>query len=142
MSDITYKTKQRSVILQCLMDNCDRAFTIDELVDELKSSGEVVGRTTVYRYIDRLVQSGQVRKFLFDSTKSAAYQYINHHNDCLKHMHLKCIKCGKFVHLGCDYMNDVCAHIRNDHGFIVDNSKTTILGVCADCAKSGEKECH
>ncbi len=139
MTESIYKTKQRAVILECLKDNQGNSYTVDEIVDLLKKKGETVGRTTVYRYIDFLVQSGQVRKFLPESRKSAAYQYIEHKDECTNHMHLKCMSCGKFEHLGCDFMNGVCEHIMSHHNFKIDNSKTIILGVCSECMKKEEK---
>lgn len=138
MSENNYKTKQRSVILQCLKENCERSYTIDEIVELLRAQGETVGRTTVYRYIESLSKSGQVRRFAEGGKKSATFQFMSNHEDCEEHMHLKCINCGKLIHLGCDFMNGVCGHIEQHHNFRVDNSKTTILGVCEDCFQKGE----
>lgn len=139
MADSIYKTKQRAVILECLKDNLEKSYTVDAIVELLKDRGEPVGRTTVYRYIDCLVESGSVRKFISDNGKSATYQFVEHCGDCFEHMHLKCIKCGKLEHLGCDFMSGVCGHIMEHHNFKVDNSKTTIFGICADCMKKEEE---
>lgn len=119
--------------MRCLEENCDKSFTIDEIVDLLKSRNEFVGRSTIYRYIENLCQSGQVRRFVQEGRKSATYQYMENHEQCENHMHLKCLTCGKIVHLGCDFMSEVCGHISKYHKFEVDNSKTVILGLCADC---------
>lgn len=135
MPESSYKTKQRAVILDCLKRNSDREFTVDELVDLLRSESVAVGRTTVYRYIDFLSQSGDVRKFVADSGRGATFQYVEHKHECEEHMHLKCIKCGRLEHLGCDFMSGVCEHIMQHHYFKVDNSKTTLLGLCKDCLK-------
>ena len=98
MSETGYKTKQKAVILDCLKNNSDREFTVDGLVELLKSESFTVGRTTVYRYLDYLVKNGDVRKFVSDSTRQATFQYIEHKHECEEHMHLKCIKCGKLIH--------------------------------------------
>lgn len=135
MTDSGYKTKQKSVILDFLKKNCDREFTVDGLVELLKAQSVTVGRTTVYRYLDYLVRTGDVRKFVSDKTRQATFQYIEHKHECEEHMHLKCMKCGKLIHLSCDFMNGVCKHILSHHGFVVDNAKTTLLGLCEDCCK-------
>lgn len=59
-----YKTKQRDHILQFLIENQSRHVTVDDVVDHLKQSGNPVGKATVYRYMDKLVNQGDVRKFL------------------------------------------------------------------------------
>ena len=133
--ECSYKTKQKSVILDCLKKNSDREFTVDGLVDLLKADGVCVGRTTVYRYLDYLVKTGDVRKFVSESTRQATFQYIEHKHECEAHMHLKCMKCGKLIHLSCDFMNGVCDHILSHHSFRVDNAKTTLLRLCEDCYK-------
>ena len=135
MAENSYRTKQRSVILECLQENSNTAFTIDEIVELLKNKGEPVGRTTVYRYIENLTKSGEVRRFAEGGKKSSTFQYMNHHKECEEHMHLKCVSCGKLIHLSCDFMNEVCSHIMTHHNFKVDNSKTTILGLCEECNK-------
>ena len=58
-----YKTKQRDHILQFLIENQSRHVTVDDVVDHLKQSGNPVGKATVYRYMDKLVNQGDVRKF-------------------------------------------------------------------------------
>lgn len=138
MSENTYKTKQKSIILKLLQDNSENSFTIDEIVALLKESGESVGRTTVYRFVERLFESGEVRRFYEGRKSGATYQYVEKDNNCQDHMHLKCTECGKLIHLGCDFMNGVCTHIEEHHKFFVNNSKTTILGVCEACRKNGE----
>ena len=133
MSDNIYKTKQRAVILDCLKENSENAMSVDEIVYALKQKGSAVGRTTVYRYTDSLCKSGEVRRFSDGSSKSATFQYVAFHKDCENHMHLKCTNCGKLEHLSCDFMNGVCGHIMSHHKFMVDNSKTTLFGLCEEC---------
>ncbi|MGN1417928.1 MAG: Fur family transcriptional regulator [Acutalibacteraceae bacterium] len=140
MSESAYKTKQRATILKCLKENEKRAYCVDEIVDLLKARGEAVGRTTVYRYVDALSKSGKLRRFAEDGKRSVTYQYIENCEECSEHMHLKCLACGKLIHLDCDFMNGVSEHIMAHHGFCVDNSRTTILGLCADCINKQTKE--
>ncbi len=135
MSENLYKTKQRSLMFQFLKDNCENALTVDEIVDMLKQSGENIGRTTVYRFVESLSKSGEVRKFFDENKKCATFQFLSHHESCQKHLHLKCTECGKLIHLGCDFMDGVCSHIEEHHKFKVDNSITTLLGICDECAK-------
>ena len=65
----------------------------------------------------------------------ASYQFIIN-DDCLKHIHLKCEKCQKIIHLDCHIINDFKNHIDDEHDFYVDNTKTTIYGLCKECRKN------
>ncbi|MBQ8029405.1 MAG: transcriptional repressor [Clostridia bacterium] len=138
MTEPSYKTKQREIILNYFSNNHEKAYTIDEIVEILKESGTVVGRTTVYRYCDYLVKSGNLRFFPQSRGKSGTYQYVEHADECSEHIHLKCVSCGKFIHLGCDFVSNICEHISEHHNFKVDNSKSTFFGLCSDCAEKGD----
>ena len=128
-----YKTKQKDCVLRCLRENADRALTIDELTQLLHLGGEQIGKTTVYRQVDKLVNSGDVRKFTAERGQSATFQLMEHHHNCEEHLHLKCVGCGKFIHLDCDVMAGVNEHIQTHHGFQIDNTKSLLFGLCSDC---------
>ncbi|MBQ4207907.1 MAG: transcriptional repressor, partial [Clostridia bacterium] len=51
-----YQTKQKQSVLQCLKANSDRALTADELTALLHDAGAQIGKTTVYRCLDKLVE--------------------------------------------------------------------------------------
>ena len=135
MSEGRYNTRQRQCILHCLIENKDRHFTVDELIGFLADDGEKIGKATVYRYMDKLVSDGYVRKFSPDGRDSACYQYIESPTCCKSHFHLKCDSCGQLFHLECEYLTDMETHIRADHAFEIDNSRTVLYGKCADCSK-------
>ncbi len=130
----TYKTRQRSQVLNCLIDNKAKHLTAEEIAVILKQHGAEVGKTTVYRTLEKLVEEGSVRKYLCEEGKSACFQYVDDSGECHLHFHLKCIKCGKLIHLECDYLSDLENHIFEHHKFTVDNTKTVLYGVCGDCS--------
>ncbi len=130
-----YQTKQRQSLLDCLRANSERALTIDEWTALLHARGETIGKTTVYRWMDKLVQSGRVRKFTAGRGESATFQLMEPHRGCESHLHLKCLSCGKFIHLDCDEMEGVSEHVRAHHGFQIDNRRSLLYGLCEDCLK-------
>lgn len=132
--NITYNTKQKKFIVDFLKENTGKQFTCEEISAKLKTNGTPVGKTTVYRYVEKLVAEGKARKITDGISKSAMFQYIDENMDCQSHMHLKCLKCGDFVHLGCDYLSDVNKHIYEHHRFRIDNSKTILFGLCENCS--------
>lgn len=130
----TYNTKQKGAVERFLRSNSDRHFTVDSLLYELHSAGENVGRTTVYRALERLVIEGNASKYVQASGESACYQYVGG-NTCHEHFHLKCEGCGRLIHLECGQIDELGAHIEQDHGFKLNKFKTVFYGVCGECAK-------
>lgn len=130
--DSGYKTRQREFILDFLIENKQRHLSADDVVDYLRAEGSPVGKSTVYRYLDRLVGLGTVRKYLLEEGKSACYQYCEG-DGCHCHFHLKCTCCGALIHVECDYLVGVAAHVFEHHGFQIDNTKTVLYGRCQDC---------
>ena len=135
MAANTYQTKQKQMILACLQENAEQAFTVDEITALINRGETRVGRTTVYRHVEKLMQDGFVRKFSASSGKGATFQYVPYPTDCARHIHLKCTSCGRFIHLDCRAMDAVNAHILEEHRFLVDNSKSLLFGLCEDCMK-------
>lgn len=127
-----YKTKQGEILLHFLQENAASHFTASEIEMKLKNSGEKLGKATVYRRLDRLVEEGLVRRFVADDAKSCCYQYAGDEH-CKEHFHLKCYKCGELLHVECDYLDKMQAHIFEHHGFTVDREKITLCGVCEKC---------
>lgn len=128
-----YKTKQKSLIERLLIENKDRHLTADDITDLLRAKGDDVGRTTVYRTLERLVRDNKVRRFSMPQGDSACYQYIEEGKKCSEHFHLKCSVCGTLLHMECEQMSLLNSHIAEHHGFKVDNFKTVLYGVCGNC---------
>ena len=133
----TYKTKQRELILNCLLKNKDKHVTADEIMEYLSKAEAPVGKTTIYRYLDKLVSQGQVRKYFIPEGGSACYQYVDDDQRCHHHFHLKCIDCGKLIHTDCEHLAGLDQHILSHHDFVVDHSKTVLYGQCKSCGLGG-----
>lgn len=130
-----YKTKQRELILKYLIENKDRHVIADDIAEHLRYQGNSVGKSTVYRYLDKLVNDGTVKKYYADDGKSACYQYAED-NNCHHHYHFKCTGCGNLFHVECSHLNEMAEHIFADHKFKIDLCKTTIYGKCEKCSNA------
>ena len=135
-----YSTKQKSLVLDYLRENSAHV-TVADIVSGLKLQGVSIGTATVYRALERLCQSGEVRKFVIDEKSGACYQYARG-SECANHFHLKCIGCGKLIHLSCDFLAEMEKHIYRDHAFTVSSGKTVIYGTCSDCSEGRNEENH
>lgn len=135
-----YKTKQRDLILGYIERNKDKHLTADGIADYMKNQEKPVSRSTVYRYLDVLVNEGHVRKYVIEEGKCCCYQYISKENTCSNHYHFKCSRCMKLFHMDCEMLDKIYAHVKEEHGFTVDNSKTVFYGICKECQKEIEQE--
>ena len=110
------------MVFDILLENKERHLTADEIFEKLRKSGESVGKTTIYRHLEKLCASGEVRKFTGGDGDSACYQYAGKNAEC-------------------KFLSELSAHIYNEHGFKVDGSRTVLYGVCGDCLKK-ERQLH
>lgn len=134
-----YKTKQRSNILNYLKENKEKHITAEEIILYFKKIGTPIGKSTIYRYLDNLVQENIIRKYANSETGGAAcFQYINNHDKCNNHYHMKCTKCGALIHLDCDEINELSNHIFKEHNFKLDTCKIILYGTCENCLNEEE----
>ena len=134
VSKMGYETKQSRLVFDFLGNNADRHFSAEEVYSSLRGVGGKIGRTTVYRQLERLVENGKVRKFSTGDSDACCYQFSNS-DSCSNHYHLKCSACGRLIHTECDFLDKLSDHIFIDHKFTVDSSKTVLYGLCKDCVK-------
>ena len=130
-----YNTKQRELILECLSNSEGNHITAEDILDYLKKRDTPVGKSTIYRYLENLVEQGIVRKYTIKEGKSACYQFVGEgeNTHCTEHYHLKCSVCDRLFHVSCKFMDGIKEHINEEHGFVRHSSKTVFYGVCADC---------
>lgn len=127
-----YKTRQRFAVEKILSESSGH-MTAEDIVRALEAKGEKVGRTTVYRTLERLTEDGKARKYI-SSGDSSCYQFVNN-GSCSEHFHLKCEKCGKLIHIECSHLDELSSHIAEHHGFTVNILKTVLYGICRECAE-------
>jgi len=126
-----YKTKQRDIVLSCIMKNKDEHFTVDEIVELLKKVETPVGKSTVYRYLNILASEGMVRKYISDDGTPTCYQYSDEGCSCT--YHLRCNSCGLLLHAHDDTTKTISDTLSKLYSFTLDNSKTIFYGFCKKC---------
>ena len=130
--DNSYITKQGKILLDYLKQNSELHLTADEICDALSA---YMGRATVYRRLCKLVEKGVVRRYTVGDGNAACFQYISSEN-CSEHYHLICSSCNTIIHLECNLLGRVPEHIKAEHGFSIDTSKTVFYGLCSECEKN------
>lgn len=92
-----------------------------------------IGRTTVYRQLNKLTESGKVRKYTIDGIPGACFEYVDNAENCPTHIHLKCEGCGELIHLQCDMLHEIQHHMDDRYAFQINTTKTVFYGKCAHC---------
>ena len=113
---------------------------MSDIIQHMDQEECSVNKTTVYRYLDKLVAEKTLMKYVADKGEKAGYQYVEQPSRCQKHLHLQCSECGKVIHLDCDFMKEISEHILSDHGFTLCCKDSILYGVCDKCSKKEKKE--
>lgn len=129
----SYKTKQSEAILHYISSLNSAHVTAAQIVDHFAREGTPIGRTTIYRHLDKMTENGALRKYTTDGVSGACYQQIDAQEDCQSHLHLKCEDCGELLHLECDAFSKIQQHFYDHHDFKVNVFKTVLYGQCGNC---------
>lgn len=135
-----YATVSRKKILDFLKQSSERTVTAAEISAYLKEQDSEVNITTIYRYLDKLEREGTVMKYLAEKGSQAGYQYVELGHRCEEHLHLKCMECGRIIHLECAFMEEIAEHIRRDHGFLLQCKNSILFGTCGECRQREGKD--
>ena len=125
----TYHTHQRASLLNFLKENSERAFTIEEIIENLNNSE--IAKSTVYRLMQKLVEESLVHRTVKGNSRSFVYQYISDEK-CENHLHMKCTDCGKVYHIDSGVTSIIQNNIKSNPSFEID-SHTVLLGKCGEC---------
>lgn len=132
-----YKTRQRQELLDYLRSAGKGHITVSDVCGHFQRSGSPIGTATVYRQLERMVDEGLVNKYLIDAASPACFEYVGRESHggetCY---HCKCESCGRLIHLHCGELQELNAHILNEHGFQINPMRTVFYGLCEDCRRN------
>ena len=103
--------------------------TADEIYLEIKKEHPHISRGTVYRNLQRLCETGEIRKREIPG-EADRYDHL-----CHDHYHARCVKCGRVFDVDMEYMTGLEKSIRDAHGFVFTGHDIVFQGICADCQK-------
>ncbi len=129
-----YRTKQRDILL-CYLKNMQGVHvTAGDICKHFREQKTPIGQSTVYRQLESLVDEGIVNKYTIDRNTPACFEYVGSGDvEAVSCFHCRCEKCGKLIHLECDELKTVQAHLLAEHHFKVDSVRTVIYGLCGRC---------
>ena len=129
-----YSKVSQTMIMKYLMDNRERVVTVNDIDTYLKEQGITVNISTIYRFLNKLSDGGEIMKYVASKGEMSSFQYVNddeHH--CREHLHLHCTGCGKIIHLECGFMEEISRHIGIHHGFVLQCESSVLYGLCKKC---------
>jgi len=119
-------TPQRRLVLDIIHET-PRHITADEILNYVQSKTPGVNKSTIYRTLDMLEETGCVVK------SEAAGRFIYHHAEEGHHHHLVCRVCGRSLECAEDVFIPLETEIHNKYGFTADIKHLVIKGLCRDC---------
>ncbi len=128
-------TRQREAVARVLFES-RRHMAADDVAQALRETGEEVGKATIYRTLNLLVDMGLATEHDFDEGfKRYEMKVGSTHHD-----HLICTACGKVTEFQRPDLGRLQGEIAEDHGFTPFSRRLKIYGVCASCEASHDME--
>jgi Fur family ferric uptake transcriptional regulator len=120
-------TRQRLLIANALA-GAGRQLTAEELYRTLRRQAPGLGRATVFRTLETLVDAGVARRL---EQAGHVYAYVA----CLPkhHHHLACTRCGRVEEIDEAYVTPIAKRLARDLGFEIDDARLDFYGRCAAC---------
>ena len=119
-------TPQRMLIVDIIHD-AKGHLTADEIIKYVQSKMPGVNKSTIYRTLDLLEQSGCVYKSQLNQ------ESIYHHAEEGHHHHLVCSKCGATIKCDEELFTPLKNLLRENHNFDADFKHIVINGLCEKC---------
>lgn len=124
------KTRPRQLIAECLIERAAAGvdFTVDDLWHTLRQQEPQMGRATVYRAIEMVVQIGLLDRIEFaDGTHHyRVYGGAHHH-------HLTCTQCRQVVEIDLCLPEEQLLALGQQTGFAIEGHALALFGQCAHC---------
>ena len=123
-------TRPRRIIAERLIELADKGedFTTDNLRQELRQIESKIGRATVFRAVEKLVEMGLLDRIEFaDGT--------HHYRVCgsTHHHHLTCTQCHRIMDVDICLPQEQLAAIGKKTNFAIEGHALTLFGRCEHC---------
>jgi Fur family ferric uptake transcriptional regulator len=120
-------TRQRMLVADALAAS-GRRLTAEQLYRSLRRRDPAIGRATVFRTLETLVEAGVARRLELDGH---VYAYVA----CLPahHHHIACTRCGRVEEIDEAYVTPIAERLAEEMGFEIDDARLDFYGRCATC---------
>jgi Fur family ferric uptake transcriptional regulator len=122
-------TRQRSAVI-ALLGSVEGFHSAQELHAMLRTRGERVGLTTVYRTLQGLAESGEI-----DVMRPPGGEHLYRRCSEGHHHHLVCRDCGRTVEVEGPAVEHWAERVAAQHGYVGVSHTLEIFGTCPACAR-------
>ena len=119
-------TIQSSLVLETVKKLQCHA-TADEVYNEIIKTYPTISRGTVYRNLQRLCETGEIRKREIPDGADR-FDHL-----CDDHYHIRCVKCGRVFDVDMEYIPNLEQSVRDGHGFSFTGHDIVFKGICPEC---------
>jgi Fur family transcriptional regulator, ferric uptake regulator len=120
-------TRQRAAVI-AVFDELDGFHSAQEVHARLRTSGDTIGLSTVYRAVQSLVEDGRL-----DSIRTGSGEVVYRRCSSQHHHHLVCRSCGRTVEVAGPAVERWADRVAGDHGFVDVSHTLDIFGTCSTC---------
>ncbi|HHT9119873.1 MAG TPA: Fur family transcriptional regulator [Candidatus Hypogeohydataceae bacterium YC41] len=124
-------TTERQVILNWVFKS-HKHFEAEDLLMDIRQSGERVSKATIYRTLNLLVNCGLLREVIFGE-KHSHYEHV--HGD-EHHDHLVCNGCGKIIEFTEEEIERLQDAVCLRYRFLPASHRLQIQGLCHGCQRA------
>jgi Fur family transcriptional regulator, ferric uptake regulator len=124
-------TRQRAAV-RAVFSDLEGFLSAQEVHARLRSGGDGVGLSTVYRAVQSLADDGELDCLRTDSGETLYRRCSPQH-----HHHLVCRNCGLTVEVAGPTVERWADRVAGEHGFADVSHTLEIFGTCADCRAAG-----
>lgn len=120
-------TRQRRAVA-AILDDLDGFASAQEIHDALRSKGDSVGLSTVYRNLQAMADAAEV-----DALRNGDGETLYRQCSAGHHHHLVCRSCGRTVEVEGPTVERWADAVAAEHGFRDVAHTLEIFGTCSDC---------
>ena len=106
------------------------AWSIDELLDEVRSSLGAADYSSVFRAVSQLERQGLLDRIDLGDGRARFEVREDHHE------HIRCESCGRVDEVPVCVLDDAAAQVKDLTGFKVTSHRVVFGGLCSECAAS------
>ena len=127
-------TQQREAIARVLFES-GRHLSADDLTERLRARDEHIGKATIYRTLNLLVEVGLATEHDFDE----GFKRYETRAGSAHHDHLICTSCGTVMEFHREELEALQEEVTAARGFQPLSRQLKIYGLCASCDADAEE---
>lgn len=128
------QTIQKQIVMETLdqLKHVKGHLSIDEIYTAIKENYASISKTTVYRNVRQLAETGAIKQIMLED---GLERYdLNTHN----HHHFTCTACDTIYDVEIDGLLDFSKCLDENYGFTTETINLSFTGICDSCRSKKE----